>query len=174
MKNENTYQTGRTQPPKSRQGLIALLLIVVILLTGAVSILSLMNIRLFQMLEKQNSQSVMFSEDGIAPASLEDPEGIYAQALGVTGEEFTPLYRSYQQWPQGIYISRIDTAGPAAAADVQIGDILTALDDTAVSDYPSFEKALSELCAGKKVILTLFREGQELTVPLLPAENENG
>ena len=33
---EHTYQTGSTRPPKSRGGLIAFLLILIILLIGAV------------------------------------------------------------------------------------------------------------------------------------------
>ena len=45
-----TYQTGSTQPPKSRGGLIAFLLILVILLFGAVTILGVMNVKLFKQL----------------------------------------------------------------------------------------------------------------------------
>ena len=48
---EETYQTGPTQPPKSRRGLIAVLLIAVILLGGVVSILGVANIRLLGRLE---------------------------------------------------------------------------------------------------------------------------
>ena len=40
------YGTGSTQPPKSRGGLIAALLIAVIFLTGIVTVLGILNIRL--------------------------------------------------------------------------------------------------------------------------------
>ena len=43
----DTYRTGSTQPPKKHGGLIAILLIVVIALFGIVTILSVINIRLF-------------------------------------------------------------------------------------------------------------------------------
>ena len=59
------YQTGSTQPPKSHQGLIAVLLILVILLCGAVTALGLVNIRLFRELTGQNASAqtpVSFSE----------------------------------------------------------------------------------------------------------------
>lgn len=44
---EETYQTGRTQPPKSHGGVFALLVGLVILLCGVTSALSLLNIRMF-------------------------------------------------------------------------------------------------------------------------------
>ena len=44
--NQDTYRTGSTRPPKSRGGLIALLLVLVILLYGITTILSVVNIRL--------------------------------------------------------------------------------------------------------------------------------
>ena len=44
------YGTGRTQPPKSRGGIVAALLIAVIFLTGIVTVLSILNIRLVKQL----------------------------------------------------------------------------------------------------------------------------
>ena len=45
--NQGTYRTGSTRPPKSHGGLIALLLVLVILLSGITTILGVVNIRLF-------------------------------------------------------------------------------------------------------------------------------
>lgn len=44
------YETGRTKPPKSHGGLIAVLLVIVIFLVGLVSALSVLNVKLFQQL----------------------------------------------------------------------------------------------------------------------------
>lgn len=44
------YRTGSTKPPKSHGGLIAILLVAVILLSGIVTVLGVMNIRLFRQL----------------------------------------------------------------------------------------------------------------------------
>lgn len=44
---QNYYQTGSTQPPKSRRGLLAVLLVAVIFLGGIASVLGLLNIKLF-------------------------------------------------------------------------------------------------------------------------------
>ena len=45
-----TYNIGHTEPPKSRTGIITVLLIVIIFLGGVISILGLLNISLFQQL----------------------------------------------------------------------------------------------------------------------------
>ena len=42
----DSYETGSTHPPKSRSGMIAVLLVLVIFLGGVVSVLGILNIRL--------------------------------------------------------------------------------------------------------------------------------
>ena len=56
---EQTYRTGATHPPKSRNGLIAVLLIFVILLGGIVTILSVVNIRLFQQITSRQTPETL-------------------------------------------------------------------------------------------------------------------
>ena len=53
---EEIYGTGNTQPPKSYGGIIALLLIIVIFLSGIISVLGLMNVKLFKELKQMNRQ----------------------------------------------------------------------------------------------------------------------
>ncbi len=60
---DGEYGTGRTQPPKSHGGVIAMLLIVVIFLVGTVSVLGLMNVRLFKQLQEQSSTEVISFAD---------------------------------------------------------------------------------------------------------------
>ena len=50
------YGTGRTKPPKSHSGIIAVLLILVILLCSVVSVLGVLNIRLFQKLSQREEE----------------------------------------------------------------------------------------------------------------------
>ncbi len=66
---QGVYRTGSTQPPKNRRGLIAVLLVTVILLCGVVSILGVMNIRLFRQVNSEkidNSLPIMFSNEAEA------------------------------------------------------------------------------------------------------------
>lgn len=65
-----TYQTGSTKPPKSRSGLMAFLLVVIILLIGAVTILGVMNIKLFRQLRKNGNDQIL----GISLSGTDGPE----------------------------------------------------------------------------------------------------
>ena len=47
---ESSWQTGSTNPPKSRGGLAAVLLVLVIFLSGIVTVLGILNVKLFQQL----------------------------------------------------------------------------------------------------------------------------
>ena len=58
---QDTYQTGSTNPPKNHSGLVTVLLIAVIFLAGITSILGIMNIRLFSALNSQQEATVSMS-----------------------------------------------------------------------------------------------------------------
>ncbi|MGN1015436.1 MAG: S1C family serine protease [Faecousia sp.] len=63
------YGTGRTDPPKNRTGLMAVLLILVIFLTGIVTVLGVLNIRLFRQLsasEEEGELSISFTQEETA------------------------------------------------------------------------------------------------------------
>ena len=48
------YGTGRPQPPKNHGGTIAVLLVVVIFLIGLVTVLGILNVKLFAQLKEQD------------------------------------------------------------------------------------------------------------------------
>ena len=113
------YETGRTRPPKSHTGLIALLLVVVIFLSGLVSFLGLLNVKLFAQLnaqpeEKESSVSFV-SETEAAPDILEiqDPS---AAALEPTAAppadsgtfQLNPSPESVPNVPQNVGLSLQD------------------------------------------------------------------
>ena len=50
---EGSWQTGSTVPPKSHSPLVALMLIAIIFLCGIVTVLGILNIRLFSQLRKR-------------------------------------------------------------------------------------------------------------------------
>lgn len=163
---QNTYQTGSTNPPKSYQSIIAVLLILVIFLGGIVGILSMMNIRLFRLLEQKEKNSVEFSktaEDIPALASELEATEISGEDFGFSCQEITGLYRSYQQLPGGLYISQVVPNSPAAKADLRQGDILVKLNGVAVENGADFEPAIRQ---SNTCTLTIYREEKELTVTL--------
>ena len=86
---QGTYQTGSTQPPKSRGGLMAVLLILVIFLAGLTSVLGIMNIRLFSVLNAQENGTVPVSLSNKADATLPTGSAPTAPAPTVPGENIT-------------------------------------------------------------------------------------
>ena len=56
---DGEYNTGRTTPPKSHRGIIALLLIAVILLIGLSTLLGFSSLRLFQQLNEQRADKTI-------------------------------------------------------------------------------------------------------------------
>ena len=55
---EGIYGTGNTEPPKNRGGVTAILLILIIFLCGIVTVLGILNIRLFKQLNQQEDTSL--------------------------------------------------------------------------------------------------------------------
>ena len=70
---QSIYGTGRTHPPKSKGGVMAILLILVIFLSGITCVLSILNIRLSRQLKGQEPEHLLsFSMDDTATIP-EDP-----------------------------------------------------------------------------------------------------
>ena len=55
---DGVYGTGPTEPPKNRGGIIAVLLILIIFLCGIITVLGILNVRLFQQLNLQTIDSL--------------------------------------------------------------------------------------------------------------------
>ena len=113
------YETGRTRPPKSHTGLIALLLVVVIFLSGLVSFLGLLNVRLFAQLnaqpEEEESPVSFVSETEAAPDILEiqDPSAAALEPTAAPSAEpgtfqLNPSPESVPNVPQNVGLSLQD------------------------------------------------------------------
>lgn len=115
---DSVYGTGPTQPPKNRGGTIALMLILIIFLCGIITVLGIMNIRLFQKLEVQEKKNLAMSftigetSNTEAPYSLETAPS-HTQNSGVNlhsslpGVENTPS--GVGKSLQDIYAENIDS-----------------------------------------------------------------
>jgi len=66
---ESVYGTGKTEPPKNRGGLIALMLILIIFLCGLITVLGVMNVRLFHQLNtrEDNDLPISFATSATQP-----------------------------------------------------------------------------------------------------------
>ena len=110
------YQTGKTSPPKSHRGIIAILLVAAIFLGGIASALSLLNIRLFQQLQTDNDETDAFRFS-------ENTTNDVTQAK----EDLTPSSPSgsmnlqLEQTPQGV--ENIPQAGGLSLQEIYAGAI---------------------------------------------------
>ena len=66
---DGSWQTGSTKPPKSHSPIIALMLIVIIFLCGIITVLGILNIRLFSQLrvQKEPDYSITFTPEETEP-----------------------------------------------------------------------------------------------------------
>ncbi len=162
---QSTYQTGSTQPPKSRGGLVAFLLGLVIFLCGISTALGLMNIKLRWQLNVQATEEncpVAFTRttDGVAPIHAE-PDYF---SLGFSGETVTEFWNLYENIPQGIYITEV--SADAAAKGVEPGDILLSIGEVRITDAATLTALLEQHQPGDTVDVTLFRDGKQQTMQL--------
>ena len=99
---EQMYGTGNTMPPKSHGGLIALLLMLVIFLSGIISVLSFLNIRLFQELKLKKKEAEL-SISFVTEATVAQEETIelhLPQEASLDEEEIVRSSMQLEQSPQ--------------------------------------------------------------------------
>lgn len=171
----NTYQTGSTTPPKSRNGIIALLLVLVIILCGVISVLGITNAQLFRILsiqEEDEDLPVFFSnsrnmatygaDTAAMPFSLD--ETVLSVPLGIHGESVPKVYQLYYCLPCGLYVNQINPDSSAARHGLQIGDIITHVDGFSIASQEDFRQALENYAVGDIVILTVYRNSSSFTL----------
>ncbi|MBE6232986.1 MAG: Do family serine endopeptidase [Bacteroidales bacterium] len=61
----------------------------------------------------------------------------------------------------GVYIGGVSKSGAADKAGIKVGDVLTAIDSTAITTPASVQEAVSRFSPGDKAVLTVIRDGKE-------------
>lgn len=93
--------------------------------------------------------------------------------LGIRWQAITPsIARSYDlpvQW--GVYVGQVMPDSPAAQSGIQSGDIITAMGDTAIDETHPYTNLLFSFKSGETIPLTVFRNGQNLTITVTLAES---
>ena len=89
--------------------------------------------------------------------------------LGVFSRDLSDAERQELQTNQGAVVRLVVDESPAFIADLQIGDVVTAVDGVAIVNAQTFNEFLRER-GGKQVALSIVRRGQRLekTVQLNP------
>ena len=172
MKNETagTYETGVTQPGKSYRGVIAVLLMAVIFLSGVVTALGLVNVHLFRKLQAEDSTPV-------APVSFEAPDGEgispYARMdvgtqipeLGIWYVMVSGICNQYYDIPMGLMVTSENHR------EIRSGDVLRAINGQPIETEQALQDMLAACEEGEQVEVVFYRpsEKKELKV-ILPVE----
>lgn len=158
-RNQDTYQTGSTKPPKSRGSLVAVLLILVIFLAGLSSFLGVMNIHLFSALKAQNGTIPVSLSDHTptlfrcTPDSQADP----STGIAISCEPVSAQCQNYYHLPAGLYINAVTEDSDAALQGLVPGDILTSLNGNPITSNEDLTEFLGNCQAGEAVEAVIYR-----------------
>ena len=164
-----TWQTGRTEPPKGHSALISILLVLVILLSGISTALSILNFTLYKKLtQPEEPPRVSFSRgvDAAETASSHEAD-LSLQGFGIQGTVIPAVYQRYYKLPNGIYVTKVTSDSEAFSKGLVAGDIITEIADASVTDKASLEQLLQTFTPGQEVTLQLYRNGTESTLSLV-------
>jgi len=95
-------------------------------------------------------------------------------SLGVVAVSVTPQVAYANELPmeRGALVIRVEPGGAGEAAGLQAGDVITALEGKPVRDLHHLHDALSRHRAGEAIAISVWREGQALTLqPILKEES---
>lgn len=92
--------------------------------------------------------------------------------VGITfSETWTPEILEENGYPVGAVVSRVVNGGPAYEAGIRSGDIIMEFNDVEITDYKSFNEALSDCKPGASVSVYLYRAGRYYTTDVLIGSN---
>ena len=105
----------------------------------------------------------------VVPALIND--GSYAYPyIGISGTSITPQLSTQEDIPEdtfGVWVSGVADGGPGAEAGLQEGDIITAIEGTAVRTFDDLVSyLLNNTEVGQDVTVTVLRDGQQMDLAL--------
>jgi S1-C subfamily serine protease len=109
--------------------------------------------------------------DALELYSGEEEGGSYVGPLGLAVQELTPDLAAaleHEGRSSGALVAHVDAAGPAAAAGLEVGDLILGLDGSEVGDAATFARAARE-ATSDPLVLTILRGGRERTIRIRPA-----
>ena len=87
--------------------------------------------------------------------------GQASACLGIRGQNVTDEIAQAHDMPVGVYITRCIDDRPAFLAGLQIGDILTGINDTEIVTVKDLQNCLEKLQPGDVITVTVQRNGRE-------------
>jgi serine protease Do len=93
--------------------------------------------------------------------------------LGISYQPITPRVSAIYRLPvqYGVYITDVASNSPASKAGLQVGDIITSIDSTAIDETHAYINTLFQYSAGDMVTLTVNRNGKQVQVQVTLGES---
>ena len=119
---DSAYYTGPTDPPKNRGALVALMLMLIIFLCGIVTVLGILNIRLFQQLKKEDTRQELAISFTTEPTEV--PEETVAEMQPAAAASSVPFASmDLQTAPKGV--DNIPEGGGLPLQDIYTRNIVS-------------------------------------------------
>ena len=80
---------------------------------------------------------------------------------------YTTMYSNYYGLPSGAFVYSVDSSGCACKAGIRYGDIITAIGDSVITGLDDVAIALKQFSAGDRADVTVFRDGEFITVSVV-------
>ena len=85
----------------------------------------------------------------------------------VPQEEYTLIIRQYNIGiTEGVFVYSTESGGAGERAGLQLGDVITKVNDTAITSMTDLSAAKKNYKAGDTVTLTVYRNGEYITLDL--------
>jgi serine protease Do len=86
--------------------------------------------------------------------------------MGVMVGDVTSSVASYYNLVEGAYVTSVEAGSCADTAGIKVGDIITAMGDTAITSSSDLKAAKKEYSAGDTTTVTVYRSGDTLTLTI--------
>ena len=93
--------------------------------------------------------------------------------LGITGERVSSFYQLYYRLPQGLYITEVREGSAADHVGIEVGDILMAIDNTAITGSDMLKTVLYGYAPGDQIQAVIYRGGRQYSVTVTLGEATN-
>lgn len=80
---------------------------------------------------------------------------------------YNSVHSQFYEMPMGAYVLSVEKDGCAAAAGIQPGDVITAVDGVKVAGNAELCSVLKRFSAGDSAQISVYRAGTEITLPIV-------
>ena len=103
----------------------------------------------------------------VANALLKDGEVKGRPAIGITVGEIPQTAMEHYELPEGLYVSAVSDGSDAKEKGIVPGDIITAVNGTAVKTTEEISRIKDALEVGDGMTLTIWRDGESLDITIV-------